>query len=68
MAKNKQHAKSYNYATIGFALLFPGIALATLFGDSVVLRVIGLAMIIVSAALFGASMSTRKDGEKRKKG
>lgn len=42
---------------LGFALLFPGIFLATIFDGSWTLRVIGIVLILVASATFGASIS-----------
>jgi hypothetical protein len=44
---------------IGFALLLPGIFLATILDNSRIFQVIGLILIIASSAVFGASISAR---------
>jgi hypothetical protein len=44
---------------IGFALLLPGIFLATILDSSRIFQVIGLILIIASSAVFGASISAR---------
>ena len=49
---------------IGFALLLPGIFLATILDSSRTFQVIGLILIIASSVVFGASINARS---KRKK-
>lgn len=49
---------------IGFALLLPGVLLATMVDSSRIFQVIGVILIIASSAVFGASINERS---KRKK-
>lgn len=48
----------------GFALLLPGIALATLLDVSRVFQIIGLILILAASAFFGASINARNKHKK----
>lgn len=49
---------------IGFALLLPGVFLATILDGSRIFQAIGLILIIASSAVFGASISARANRKK----
>ena len=49
---------------IGFALLLPGIFLATILDSGRIFQIIGLILLIASSAVFGASISARVNRKK----
>ncbi len=49
---------------LGFALLLPGLFLATASDDSRLFQVIGLVLIVAASAVFGASISARTSRKK----
>ena len=57
MKKIVKNFKQSELMSIGCGLFFPGVLLATMLGDNRVVQVIGVAMIILSSAAFGASIS-----------
>ena len=54
--KTMKHSELRN---IGFALLFPGIFLAMIFDGNKFVEVVGILLLLLSSAAFGASIKAR---------
>ena len=59
MNKGNRKNNQPNLLTIGFALLLPGMALATVLDTNRFFQIFGLILIISASAVFGAAINSR---------
>lgn len=64
MNKSERKNNKPDLLVVGFALLLPGILLTTILDSNRIIQVIGLVLIIVSSAVFGASINSQVKSKK----
>lgn len=60
MSKYDKKSKKDDFISMGFGFLVPGILLATIVRGNKVIQIIGIAMILISVAIFSTHIRRQK--------